>query len=40
MIPLMAAYLVLTNFTAVLRVNHTLIRRIRPASSWPRDSLL
>ena len=29
----------LTNFTPVLPVNNTLIRRVRPASSWPRDSL-
>ena len=29
----------LTNFTPVLPVNNTLIHRIRPASSWPRDSL-
>ena len=29
----------LTNFIAVLPVNNTLIRRVWPASSWPRDSL-
>ena len=29
----------LTSFTAVLRVNNSLIRRVRPAS-WPRNSLL
>ena len=29
----------LTNFTPVLPVNNTLIRRVQPASSWPRDSL-
>ena len=30
---------VLTKFAAVLPVNNSLIRRIQPASSWPRDSL-
>ena len=30
----------LINFTPVLPVNNTLIRRIWPASSWPHDSLL
>ena len=28
-----------TNFGAVLRVNNSLVRCVRPASSWPRDSL-
>ena len=30
---------VLTNFIPVLPVNNTLIHHVRPASSWPRDSL-
>ena len=29
----------LTKFTVVLPVNNSLVRRVRPASSWPRDSL-
>ena len=29
----------LANFTAVLHVNSSLVRRVRPASSWPLDSL-
>ena len=29
----------LTNFTPVVPVNNTLLRCIRPASSWPHDSL-
>ena len=28
-----------TNFRVVLRVNNSLVRRIRPAFSWLRDSL-
>ena len=26
-------------YSGVLRVNNSLVRRVRPASSWPRDSL-
>ena len=29
----------LTNFRPVLPVNNSLVRRVWPASSWPRDSL-
>ena len=34
----LSLFRVLTNFTAVLHVNNSLVRRIQPASSWPRDS--
>ena len=29
----------LTNFTVVLPVNNSLVHHLRPASSWPRNSL-
>ena len=29
----------LANFRAVLRVNNSLVRHVRPGSSWPRESL-
>ena len=36
---MVAYFRALTNFRVVLHVNNSLVRRIQPVSSWPRNSL-